>query len=171
MQKIQYKNNSQLITSIIFLIIGIILFTNPGGIVKFISTIIGSILIIIGIYNLLSYNKALKNLNIEIKSKLVSGIILIILGTISIVCRGAIENVLRFILGGWVIYSGVLRLIDAVNYKNNDNFIIRLIISIFMIIFGLYIVLKTNLIFSMIGLCIIIYSIIEILNFIFYRKK
>ena len=165
MRKLNYKNNSELVNPIIFLLIGIILFLNPAGIVKFISYLIGIILIGGGIYNLLIYNKTSNNLNIQVKTKLTSGIILIVLGLITIMCAGVIESLLRFIIGGWITYSGIIRLIEAVNYKlDKPSSIIRLIISIIIIIFGLYIITRTNLVFSIIGLYMIIYSIIEICN-------
>ena len=49
---IKYSNDTSLISSMLFLIFGIILFTNPSGILNFISYIAGGILCIIGIHNL-----------------------------------------------------------------------------------------------------------------------
>lgn len=167
-----YAEPTSLINAILFLVFGMILFTNPGGIVKFISYIAGAILIIIGITNLFDYYKTKKKLNIEQNAKLISGIILIILGLISILFASVIETTLRLIIGAWIIYSGVMRLIEALNFKTDKtSFIIRLVISILMVISGFYVVLKTNLVFSAIGLFIIFYSIMEIVGFIIYSKK
>lgn len=167
-----YSEESALVNAILFLIFGIVLFTNPGGIVKFTSYIVGGCLILIGIGNILSYRKTLRKLNIEQKSKLISGIILIILGLIAILFSSFIETTLRLICGGWIIYSGVMRLIEAINYKEEKtSFTVRLIISILMILCGFYVALKTNLVFSMIGLFIIVYAIMEIIGFIFYKKE
>ena len=54
------KDPSNLINSVLFLLIGIILFSNPNGIISFISYIIGIVVIIIGIVKILS---AVKNKN------------------------------------------------------------------------------------------------------------
>ena len=62
---INYSNDNSLFSSILFLLFGIILFTNPGGILKFISYIAGGSLILVGIFNIISYHKTLKKLNIE----------------------------------------------------------------------------------------------------------
>ena len=100
MKKIQefvYDKNNSLFNSILFLLLGIILFTNPGGIVKFISYIIGGILIAIGIFNILSYYKTLKKLNIEYTSKLISGIIIIVIGFIVILFSSFIETTIRLV--------------------------------------------------------------------------
>lgn len=169
---IEYSNDTSLISSILFLIFGIILFTNPSGILNFISYIIGSILIVIGIFNILSYRKLLKKLNIEYKSKLIFGIILIIFGLFVILFSSLIEITFRLICGGWIIYTGIIRLIETLNNKENKiSFISRLIVSILLIICGLYVALDTNLIFSTIGLFIIIYAVLDIIGFIFYKKK
>ncbi len=169
---IEYSNDTSLISSILFLIFGIILFTNPSGILNFISYIVGGILIIIGIFNILSYRKTLKKLNIEHKSKLVLGVILIIFGLFVILFSSLIEMTFRLICGGWIIYTGIIRLIETLNNKENKiSFISRLIISILLIICGFYVALETNLIFSTIGLFIIIYAVLDIIGFVFYKKK
>ncbi len=167
---IDYSENTSLLSSIIFLILGCVLFTNPGGIVEFISYILGGVLIIIGIIDYLSYRKTYKNLNIANNSLLVTSIILIILGITSIICSGVIESLVRLIIGSWVLYSGIMRLINVLNFRQN-SFVTRLIISLLLIICGLYIILKTNLVFKFIGLALIFYSVLEIIGFIFYKKK
>ena len=157
---IDYSEKSSLLSSIIFFILGCVLFTNPGGIVEFIAYILGGVLIIVGIIDYLSYRKTYKNLNIANNSLLVTSIVLVILGIISIVCSGVIETVVRLIIGSWVLYSGIMRLIYTLNSKEN-SFTSRLIVSILLIICGLYIILKTNLVFKFIGLALIFYSRLE----------
>lgn len=173
MKKIaNYKEQSSLINAIIFLVLGIILFTNPGGIVKFISYFIGGALIIPGIFNILSYKKTLKKLNIEEKSKLVSGIILIILGLISIIFSSFIEGAVRLICGCFILYSGITKLINTINNKGEKlSFIVSLCISILMILCGFYVVLTANLIFKFIGLFVLIYAVMEITSYIFNSLK
>lgn len=163
-----YKGQNNLFNTILFLIFGIILFTNPGGILRFVSYIAGACVTLIGIGNILSYNKTLKKLNIEQNNKLISGIILIILGIILILFSSVIETTIRLICGGWIIYSGTLRLIEALKNKSNP---VKIIIAILMILCGFYVALKTNLVFSMIGLFIIIYSVMEIVNNILNQKN
>ena len=169
---IEYSNDTSLISSILFLIFGIILFTNPSGILNFISYIVGGILIIIGIFNILNYRRTLKKLNIEQKYKLVIGVILIIFGLFVMLFSSLIEMTFRLICGGWIIYTGIIRLIQTLNIKENKiQFISHLIIAILLIICGFYVALETNLIFSTIGLFIILYAVLEIIGFIFYKKK
>lgn len=164
------ENKNSIFSSILFLLFGIILFTNPGGIVKFISYITGTILIIIGITNILSYKKILKKLNVEESGKLISGIILIILGLIVIVFSSFIETTIRLVFGAWIIYSGIMKLIDSLNIKDDKiTFYVNLGVSILMIIVGFYVAL-TGLAYKMIGLFIMIYSILDIVSFVSYKR-
>lgn len=167
---INYTNENSLFSSILFLLFGIILFTNPGNILKFISFIVGGGFILIGIINIFNYQKILKNLNIDQKGKLISGILLMIIGLFIILFSSLIETTIRLILGGWIIYSGIIRLIECLNDKKNKiSFIVRLIISILLIVCGLYVAL-TNLVYSMVGLFIIVYAILDIIGYIFYKQ-
>lgn len=165
------KNKNSIFSSILFLLFGIILFTNPLGIVRFISYITGSILVLIGIINILSYRKVLLKLNIEENGKLISGIILILLGLIVILFSSFIETTIRLVFGAWIIYSGVMKLIESMQIKDDKTtFYINIGISALMIIVGFYVAL-TGLAYKMIGLFIMFYAILDITSFVTYRKK
>lgn len=170
MKKLTTEKNT-LFSSILFLLFGIILFTNPGGILKFVSYITGGILIVLGIINILSYRKVLKKLNVEESSKLISGIVLIGLGLVVIIFSSLIETTIRLVFGAWIIYSGIMKLIDSLSIKNDKiTFYINLGISILMIIVGFYVAL-TGLAYKMIGLFIMIYSILDIVSYVSYKRK
>ena len=171
--KNQKKDTMSLITSILFFIIGILLFSNPGGVVKIITYIIGSIFIIVGIGKIISYYRMNKKMNINNTSDLIMGIVAIVLGLVIIFCSSAIEFVIRLVMGGWILYSGIVKLIYSLNLKEDkvNNWVYVLIVSIIMIICGLYIIIKSNLVFSTIGLFLIIYAIIEIVQYIIIPKN
>ena len=170
MKKVTLEKNT-LLSSIIFLLLGIILFTNPGGILKFISHITGGILIVLGGINIYSYAKTLKKLNVEDTSKLISGIVLIVLGLVVIIFSSLIETTIRLVFGAWIIYNGIMKLIDSLSIKNDKvTFYVNLGISIVMIIVGFYVAL-TGLAYKMIGLFIMIYSILDIVSYVSYKRK
>ena len=84
----------------------------------------------------------------------------------------AIIITLRIIMGSFIVYSGVLRLISFLKLRKYSKGIFKwtLLISILMIVCGLYILLNPNLIIKTIALFIIIYSVIEIIGFICYSQ-
>jgi len=165
------ENKDSLFNSILFLLFGIILFTNPGGILKFISYIAGGIFLVIGVFNILSYYRKIKKLNIEENKKLISGIIFIVISFIIVFLSSFIGTTIRLICGGWIIYSGISKLIDAINFKGDKTkFYINLSISILIILCGFYVALTANLVFSLLGLFIIIYAVLDIISYVTKKK-
>lgn len=152
-----------LIMSILLFILGAILFTNPENIVMIVTYGFGGLFILLGFIRLANYLGDKKK-GIPNNTDLVYAVIMMLLGIIIIVCTSMIELVLRIIMGGFILYNGVLRLITALKIKDSVNSIWKghLIVSIIMLAVGLYIILKSNLVFSGIGLFIMVYSALEI---------
>ena len=73
---------TSLITSIIFALIGILMITNPDGIIKFVSYIIGIIFIAMGIYKMFNYYRNKGKYDI-FNYDIAYGIIAIIIGLIT----------------------------------------------------------------------------------------
>ena len=161
-----------LINSILFFILGLIIFISPDTVIKTITYVLGSFLILTGIYNLLIFYHVFKKLNIKENDKLESGIVLIILGIVSIICASLIDIVLRLIVGVWLIYNGVLKIFEAIKFNFSNTYLItKIIIGSILIILGLYMILVSNLVLSVIGIIIMFYVVIDIIEKISLPKK
>ena len=139
------KNNLNIMTlifSIIFFILGAVIFTKPEIIILFISYVFGGIFIIVGIFKCIkNYLDIKKDNNISSK-EMVIGIILVIIGLVLILLAGVIEALIRLIIGGWILFSGINRLINSLQLpKKNNVFIPYLILSLLIIGAGLYTIL------------------------------
>jgi len=166
-----YSSIISLIFSIIFFILGAIIFTRPEIIILFISYVIGGIIIIIGLFKCIKNYLDIKKDNTISSREMISGIVLIIIGLVFILLAGVIEALVRLVIGGWILFSGINRLINSLEIpKKNSQFIIRLILSFLLIGVGLYTILESNLAFKTIGLVLMVYSVIEILGYIFNKK-
>ena len=194
------KDKSSIITSILFFILGICLVVNPGGMVKFITYIIGLIFAVYGSIKLYNYYKAKETVsNIQLTlgiTSIVIGIIMFtfayfesevdftlingeinyelttVIGIIIMFCNGIIEFVIRLIMGGFILANGLNKLIVALNSKDtNDKWQGLLAIAIILIIVGLYVILKSNIVFSTVGIVLIIYSSIDLISYIMYPKN
>ncbi|MDD3187619.1 MAG: DUF308 domain-containing protein [Bacilli bacterium] len=161
-----------LITSILLFIFGAILFINPADIIKTVTIILGGILILIGFIRLANYLGDKKK-GIYHNSDLNYAIIIMTCGIIIIMCTDIIEFSLRLIMGGLILYNGINRLKLSMQLKdiNAGTWQGHLIISILIIIIGLYIILKSNLIFSGIGLFMMFYAGLEIALYFMNNKK
>ncbi len=160
--------SSNLVSTIISLIIGVILFTRPDLVTIMISYVLGGILIAYGLVKLFYFFYQKGKIPETPYNSCISGTALIIIGLVCIFLSGVIEHIVRFIIGGFILFSGINRLIKAGDLKNQNEhkFISVIIVSIILIVGGLYVIFVSNLVFSSLGLVLIIYSVLEIINYI-----
>lgn len=166
-----YSNIISLISSILFLILGAIMFTKPEAIILFISYVLGGIMIIIGLFKCIKNYLYVKKDNSISSSEMIMGIVLMVIGIVFIFLANVIEALVRLLIGGWILFSGINRLINALHLnKKTSRFIVFLSIAILLIITGLYTILEANLAFQTTGIVLMIYSFIEIFGYIFNKK-
>ena len=167
-----YTSTSNLISAIIFFILGAIMFTSPDVMIVVISRVIGSIIAIIGVFNCIKNYIEVKKDNTTSSIGMISGIIGIVIGLVFVSLASVIEALIRFLIGGWILFIGVNRLINVLYLKKQKTkFIVLLIIAIILIGAGLYTILEANLAFQAIGLVLMIYAILEIFSYIFCKKE
>lgn len=169
------KNNAiaNLFISIIFIIIGIILVTNPSGVLNVISYIIGGALFFFGGMQIYSYFKGGNARNSFINMLLLTGIFSIAMGLVIIVFSSVFEALIRIIIGFIIIYNGVIKLKTSIDmkYANIKEWIYMLCISIIVILCGIYILITNGIIFITIGVVTIVYGILDLIQNIMYIKN
>lgn len=167
-----YNMGESLFNAILFFLLGVVLFTNPNGVVKFVIYIIGGLLILTGIFKLLVYYKTAQyNPN---KNEIVSGTLYMLIGMITIVCAivffDAIETVLRLTFAVFLLYVGINRLIYAAK-ESKENRMLYLINAILIIAAAIALAVIQNLPLKIVGLFIVGYSIVEIIGFVLCKKN
>lgn len=170
MKNNKYSSFKTLVTSLVLFIIGAILFTNPEDIVILVSQIFGGILAVIGLFNFVFYYRKKSKGVITNNQEFVSSVVLMVIGLLFIFLAGAFETALRFIMGIWILLSGINKLIATITLgPKTKNYTSMLIVSIILVIGGMYIILWKNLVLSVLGIVIMIYSGIEIYGYIIYK--
>ena len=87
-------------------------------------------------------------------------------------CNGVIEFVIRLIMGGFILANGLNKIIVSLNSKEyNPKWKILISIGIILVLVGLYMILKENIVLSTVGLVLIVYSSIDIISYILYPKN
>lgn len=173
LEKILKKTGwNSLVSSIIFAILGIILIMKPEGTIKVVSYILGIMFILVGIYKIVSYFVGKGKYDL-FNYDIAYGIIAVILGIVTIVYSSTIGAIFRILIGIWIIYSGILRTNLSFKLKAIDSkaWIYSLIIALFMIACGLYILFTANAIIVTIGIIILVYSILDIVESIFFIRN
>lgn len=159
-----------LFSAIVFFFLGLILYVDFNAVINFVSYVLGTIIIGLGIYNLINYyRKKSNNLPIDY-NEFGFGLVDIILGVLIIVLADVFITILRFFVGGWVLLAGINRFVQAISFEEKDSkFAALLVMSLIIIAGGVYIILNKDSL-NFIGLIMMIYAIIEIIVCIFYRK-
>lgn len=170
MKSNKYSSAGTLVISIVLFIIGAILFSNPKDIVILVSQILGGILAVIGLFNFVFHYRKKSKGAFTTNQELISSIVLMIVGFLFIFLAGAFETALRFIMGIWILLSGINKLIATLSLGPKvKNYTSMLIVSIILLLGGMYIILWSNLVLSVLGIVIMIYSGIEIYSYIIYK--
>lgn len=158
-----------IIESLIFAILGAILIAKPEETVKVISYIIGAGLIIIGSYKIFNYIQD-KGKNDLYNYQLIYGVMAIVIGLIAIIYSSTIGTVFRIIIGIWIIYSAVVRASSALKLKNINSkvWIYTLILAVAMFACGLYVVLNEGTVIVTIGILMIVYAVMDIIENIIF---
>lgn len=168
MKKVQKFSAVDLIFSLIIFIIGIVLMTSPTSIINILSWIIGGVLELIGLIKIISYIRH-KNLNVD-AGTLIFGILLMSLGAIIMIFPNIIDITIRIIFGGWILFTGINRLIlaFAIGKIDRTGFKAFLITSIIMIVVGIVILISF---YRLLGALLVIYAISEIVDYIYFNSN
>lgn len=162
-----------LVESIVFAIIGIVLIQNPEGSVKVISCILGIIFILIGVYKIIVHLAEKETGNLYDYS-VVFGLMAIVIGIIMMAFSRTISTLFGIIIGIWIIYSAILRASTSIRLKelgDSKIWIFSLILSTIMLICGIYVVVNASKIAAAIGVFVLIYSIIDIIENVIFLKN
>ena len=166
----KYKRRS-LVYSIILLVLGIFLTFNSSGVLNTIFNILGILVVLFGIYRFFTYYRLKSQLKIDDSGMLMSAVMSIVFGVLIILLSNILTSAIQVITGIWLLFIGISRLseTDLTNLKEKSNLILA-IGSVIIILLGLYTIFSENVVFVVIGIILIIYSVLDIINYISGRK-
>lgn len=163
-----------LLTSFIFLIIGLFLVFRTEGTISLISSIIGIILLFNGGFSIIKYfqrkEEHFHNVN------MIYGIVAIIAGFILILNPSAVASILPFVLGIYFTITGITKLKyawDIHNYRK-ENPVFMFFLSGLTTICGIILIINpfqgAVAITQMIGIFMIVYAFLDIVNYFILRR-
>ena len=162
---------NNLLYALLFFVFGIILLTSTEDLISIASKVIGLILIVVGIVKTIVYIYMKGKLGDYKLSELILGLLIICCGSLLLLYSSALSFAIRTIIGVWVLFAGINRIVLAISIKDVDKtgFKVYLITSLLMIVIG--VCLMSGLVDKIIGLFIIGYSITEIVDYIYFKTK
>lgn len=155
-----------IIESVVFIILGGILVWKAELAIKVISYILGAIFICIGIAKVIKYFSIYKKHYELFNYELIYGLMAVVIGIITIYYSTTIETILRIIIGIWIIYSSFIKLTLALKMRDLEikAWVYSLVLAIIMFGCGLFIVLNSGTLIVTIGIIMIVYSVIDIIE-------
>lgn len=160
------QDNKSLVTPVMYFVLGIMLAFFSNQVVQMFFYIVGVIVIIYGIKAFLDYyrNKdSVQHKNINLSIAIVS----ILIGILLMVLSNVLEASIRYVLGFFLIFMGVTRLLTQ--YSFGDYKSIATLSNITLVIMGIYSIFVSNAIFVIVGWILIANAVILLWEY--FRKK
>ena len=160
-----------LLTSIVLLVLGILLLFIPGDIATLVIRLFGIAILALGILSIYNTSK-----NKSSNTDFTYGILISILGLVFISSPQTIASIIPFILGVWIVLRSVVKLQFVSTLKKDGNeYIKSLVINVLELILGLVLIFNpfkgAEALMRIIGIFIIVYSGLDILNYYFSKPK
>ncbi len=116
------KTNSELFSSLLYIIIGVLLAVFPGEALGWAMTIAGVVFVVSGVLDL-------------IKGNTTGGLASLIIGVAILVLGWLVASIVLLVLGILIAVKGVIALLNA--FKSNNGGLLRLVFPILTIVVGL----------------------------------
>lgn len=160
---------TDVIVSILFILFGIMLIARPNEVMSIISILLGLVFVVLGISKIVEYFSN----NKQERYLLPVATILILIGIGVMFCTNLIFSIFRIILAIWIIYTGLMNLYELFIWKEYTSrlWLLSLLFTVLMLVAGVYVLVNTGAILQTIGIILICYGIINIIqNCIFIKK-
>lgn len=165
MGKLKKATQANVLVSIAFILLGFMLTFKPDTTFSLIVNIIGGIIILFGVVKIFNYIKLKKEFNL-FEYDLLFGIIGVVLGLVVIVFGRDVANIFRVIIGIWIIYNAVLKIQVSLYLKKGATpvWTYTLCGAVIMLVCGLFVTFKTNAVISTIGIFVIVYAVMDLIE-------
>ena len=167
---------ASIITSILLFCFGLILIFNSEGFIRSISTIIGILLLLIGILPVADFFRYRRNDAISGIS-LISGIFSIVCGLMFLLNENMLMILIPVFIGVWMIINGINKFQVSFQIKdqNESSWVITFIFSILIILCGGYFIINpisgSKIVTQTLGIIICIYSVLDIIDCLIIKSK
>ena len=156
-------NLANVLISLIMLAVGVILVINSEAMINMMSWFIGIVIILISIIRIIYlFNDKILN-----TTMLAVNILLMIFGVVLISFPSIVDIAIKVVFGSWILFAGVKRLILAIAVSRVDSSSYKTFLISALIMLALGVLVLINL-YNLVGVFLIIYSLTEIVNYIYY---
>lgn len=168
MSKLKTK---EIILSGVLIVLGVSLILYADKVTSALSIILGVTLIVMGLINAVSYFKETKS-----SVSLILGTVEMAIGIFLIVKSSFLKEFISFIIGVYILLSSIAKLVEAIDiqketgYSQKRSIILSAIGMGIAILCGIGKIIVPDMFLKLIGLLILIYGIINIVNLFILNK-
>lgn len=161
---------------LIMLLFGILLFIFPETVIKSVAISMGVIFIMIGVVPIINYFR-FRARGFSTTFSFMMGIFCIVAGLVLLMNENILTTIIPIITGVWMIINSINRISISMDLRDDQIpfWVITFIYAILTLITGVLLILDPvnggRLVTKSIGIIIVIYSIIDIINLILVRIK
>jgi len=161
-------------SSIMLLLIGLLLFINPGLVVSVISYIIGFFLMAIGISQIIKYYQNRENT--AMAAYLFIGIVVSVIGFILILKPTLIATIIPVIVGIFMLMNSIEKITLSISLKEqSDKWYITFIFGILTLVLSIFLILNpltgSLIVTELLGIILIVYSVLDLVEKFAIKKK
>ena len=126
-----------LVSSILFLLFGLLLIFQTEGVIKTVSIVIGSLLLIIGIFPIVNYFRN-RNQNALSNAGLLYGVFSVVAGIIIMVNKNLLATIIPVLTGVWMIINSVNKIQISMELRDQkiQTWFISFIFAIIILVCG-----------------------------------
>ena len=161
-------------SSIMFIVIGLLLFFKPGDTLKTISYIIGGLILVFGIFGVARFSKSeKKGLNFD----LIYAILSFVAGLIIIFNPEALASIIPVILGIWIVINSAIKIQYSFYIKSDTSkkWVATLTMSLITLVCGIVLLFNpfkaASYVAQAVGLFIIVYAVIDLVESFMLKTK
>ncbi len=160
---------TDIVISIIFVLFGVLLIAKPDETVGAISIILGIVFIAMGVLKLVEYYTS----DTKEDWLLTVALITVILGVVILFASDAILSLFRVIVGIWIIATGIMDFQTTLVWKEvkSPYWTVAVLLSILMMLAGIVILINQNILITTMGIIIVVYAVLDIIDRIIFMKK
>lgn len=165
-----------IISSVMFLVFGILLIFQTEKVIKTISLVIGILLLVIGIFPIVNYFRN-RFRNFFSNAGLLYGIFSVVAGIIIMVNNHLLATIIPVLTGVWMIINSVNKIQLSMELRDNkiSSWIISFIFAILILIGGAFLIVNpfngAVILSKTVGILIVVYAILDISDSIFISIK
>ena len=162
--KRESTEGKSVLTPILYLVLGIILAFKSNEAVTVLFYLIGILVVVYGVKSLIEYyrNKELVMEKFR-KVNLGVGIISIVVGVLFVVLADIIEQSIRYVLGFFLIFFGITRLLTQISYGTYIN--ASALLNVILIILGIFSIFVSNAIVVIAGWILIANAVLLFIDY------